>query len=240
MRSTTNGPPRMNSSYLRWLALPVVALACSSCSHSWSEAQKSQLSTVALSEPVAVPGAAQPASGIDSPNASTSVPMATGGGLIPALIGVAIDAGVEAHQKNQFEKQYAGQIEKVNANMPKGLGKKLRASTEKMLRSDEFFGPRLKDQSASRFSGELLSYRLERFHRTNDQTHLGARLTVQVRLAGADGKSLLDQPVTGTSTSSISVGELAGNPKKIDHLFDEAVANYTTTLKAVLDQKLNR
>ncbi|MCW1922248.1 hypothetical protein OKA05_06765 [Luteolibacter arcticus] len=231
----------MNSTCLRFLAAPVVALAFSSCAQSsWSEAQKSQLSTVSLSQPVVKAGAMKPVSGIDSPGASSSVPMATGGGIIPALIGTAIDAGVTAHQKSEFEKQYGQQLEKLNASLPKSLDKKLRASAEKMLRGDEFFGPRLKDSSPNRFSGELVTYGLMRFHRTNDETHLGASLSVQVKLTDASGKTLFEQPVIGRSTNSIAVGELAAQPKKVDALFDEAAANFALQLKSALDRKLNR
>jgi hypothetical protein len=230
----------MTSTPLRLLALPAIAFIFSSCSQNWTEAQKSQLSTVALSQPSVTAGAMKQASGIDSPNAATSVPMATGGGLIPALIGTAIDAGVTAHQRNQFDKQYGQQLGKVNANVPKTVEKKLRASAEKMLRSDEFFGPRLKNDSPNRFSGELTSYGLERFHRTNDETHLGASVTVLVRLNDASGKALLEQPIVARSTNSIAVGELAAQPKKVDSLFDEAAENFAVQLKAALDRKLNR
>lgn len=230
----------MNSCYLRFLALPAIALAFSSCSQNWSEAQKSQLSTVAVSQPSVKAGAMKEASGIDSPNASTSVPMATGGGLIPALIGTAIDAGVTAHQRSQFEKQYGQQLGKVNANVPKSVEKKLRASAEKMLRSDEFFGPRLKNDSPNRFSSELTSYGLERFLRTNDETHLGATVTVQVKLTDASGKVLLDTAIAARSTNSVTVGELAAQPKKVDALFDEAAETFAVRLKGILDHKLNR
>ncbi len=230
----------MKSPAVYLIACTFAALAFSSCSQSWSEAQKSQLTTVALPEPYTKAGAMKPASGIDSPGAATSVPMATGGGLLPALIGSAIDAGVTAHQSNQFEKQYGDRIGKVNASMPKNLSKKLRASAEKMLRGDEFFGPRLKETSPNRFEGELTNYGLTRFHRTNDETHLGATLSVRVGLKDPSGKSLLDQIITANSTSSIGVNELAAQPKKTEALFDEAVANFSQQLKAALDRKLNR
>ena len=230
----------MNSSSFRILALPVIAFAFSSCSQDWSEAQKSQLSTVALSQPSVRAGAMKNASGIDSPNASTTVPVATGGGALPALIGMAIDAGVTAHQSSQFEKQYGHQLGQVNASVPRTLEKKLRASAEKMLRNDEFFGPRLKNDSPNRFSGELVTYGLERFHRTDDETHLGATLTVQVKLTDASGKALLEQPIMARSNNSIKVGELAANPKKVDGLFEEAADNFAAQLKTALDRKLNR
>jgi hypothetical protein len=230
----------MKSTCLRLLTLPAIALAFSSCSQNWSEAQKSQLSTVSVSEPSVKAGAMKDASGIDSPNAATTVPMATGGGLIPALIGVAIDAGVTAHQRSQFEKQYGQQLGKVNASVPKTVDKKLRASAEKMLRGDEFFGPRLKNDSPNRFSAELTSYGLERFHRTNDETHLGAGVNVLVRLNDANGEKLLEQVIAARSTNSVAVGELAAQPKKVDALFDEAAANFALQLKTALDRKLNR
>ena len=117
--------------------------------------------------------------------------MATGGGALPALIGMAIDAGVTAHQTSQFKKQYGDKLDKVNANVPKNLSKRLRANAGDMLRKDEFFGPRLRDTSSNRFDGELISYGLGRFHRTDDETHLGATMTVRVTLKDASGKSLL-------------------------------------------------
>jgi hypothetical protein len=221
------------------LVVPVVALALASCAH-WSDAQKAKLSTVALREPVVKADALKPVDGTESPEASSKVPMATGGGALPALIGLAIDAGVTSYQSNQFQKQYGTQLEQVNAAAPRSLGKKLRARTATLLQRDSFFGSRMRDQSPSAFQLDVLSYGFKRLHRTNDETHLGATMTVKVSLTGSDQKALINRVIVGQSSSSVPVRQLAGKPKQAEALMDEAVESFAQQLQADLDSHLKR
>jgi hypothetical protein len=168
------------------------------------------------------------------------VPTATGGGLIPALIGSAIDAGVTAYQAKQFKKQYGKSIEQVNTEVPRAIGDALRASAVTALKKDEFFGPRLRTDSSNQFGGELLSYGLQRYDRKDDVTYLGAVVTLNVWLDDVSGKRLFKKSMTLKSQSSHPVEDYVGNKKLMKSVFNEAFDDFSHQFASMLDAKLGR
>jgi hypothetical protein len=221
------------------VSLPVLFLA--SCANKLSEAQKSSLTQVMVNRPAVEAGDLKPADGTDSPNASTGVPMATGGGLIPALIGTAIDAGVTAHQSSQFKKQYGAQLDQVQAQIPRNPGPDLRERAAKVLKKDEFFGSRLVESGApNQFDGDLFSYGLVRYDRSEDQTVLGLQITCDVWLTDAKSKRLFTRRLTARSTDSHTIHDYAAKPALVKKVYAQALDGFEVQFKSLLDAQLDR
>lgn len=219
--------------------LPSILLA--SCASKLSEAQKSSLTQVMVNRPAVEATDLKPADGTDSPNASTAVPIATGGGLIPALIGSAIDAGVTAHQANEFKKQYGAQLDQVQAQIPRNPGPDLRDRAAKVLKKDKFFGSRLVESGApNRFDGDLVSYGLVRYDRSEDQTVLGMTITCNVWLTDAKGKKLFTRTLTAMSEDSHTIHDYAAKPSLVKKVYAQALDGFESQFKALIDAQLDR
>jgi hypothetical protein len=219
--------------------LPFFLLA--SCASKLSEAQKSSLTQVMVNRPVVEASDLKPADGTDSPNAATTVPIATGGGLIPALIGTAIDAGVTAHQANEFKKQYGAQLDQVQAQIPRNPGPDLRDRAAKVLKKDEFFGSRLVESGApNRFDGDLVSYGLVRYDRSEDQTVLGMKITCNVWLTDAKSKKLFTRTLTAMSEDSHTIHDYAAKPSLVKKVYAQALDGFEVQFKSLIDAQLNR
>lgn len=217
------------------------ALLLASCANKLSEAQKSSLSQVMVNRPVVEASDLKPADGTDSPNASSAVPMATGGGLIPALIGTAIDAGVTAHQASEFKKQYGAQLDQVQAQIPRNPGPDLRERAGKVLKKDEFFGSRLVESGApNRFDGDLVSYGLVRYDRSEDQTSLGMQITCNVWLTDAKGKKLFTRTLTAMSEDSHTIHDYAAKPSLVKKVYDQALDGFEQAFKSMVDAQMGR
>ena len=224
----------------RHAALTIAALILSSCATKLSEKQKAAITQVSVSKPVAGPEDFHPADGTQAPGAANGVPMATGGGALPALIGLAIDSGVKAHQSSQFKKQYGAQLDEVNAAARRDIGEALRAHGTKVLKSDPFFGPKLVAQAPNRFDGELQKYGLVRFSRDDDQTYLGAQIHCVVWLSDANGKKLFTRVIVCRSKDSHTIHDYAAKKSLVNDVFKQAGENFEQQFKALLDQQLGR
>lgn len=240
-----NSHPSLNNlSFMKSICLAITTCSfvflASSCSTALTEAQKKSLTTVSISKPHVEVSDFKPVDGTDSPNAATTVPIITGGGLIPALIGSAIDAGVTSYQAKQFKEQYGKTIEQVNAEVPRAIGDALRARAVTVLKKDEFFASRLRSNSPNQFGGELLSYGLERFDRKDDVTYLGSVVSVNIWLKDASGKRLFTETINLKSKSSHPVNDYAGNKKLMKSVFSEAFDEFSSKFASILDAKMGR
>jgi hypothetical protein len=206
-----------------------------------TEAQKASLERVTVSRPAVQAEDLKPVDGSDSPGAANKVPMVTGGGIIPALIGSAIDAGVTAHQSSQFKKQYGTQIEQVQARIPRNPGSDLRERGVRVLKKDSFFGTRLTETDApNRFDGDLVSYGLVRYDRNNDQTTLGMDISCNVWLTDANSKKLFTQLIIGRSKDSYTIPEYAAKPALVDKVYLQALDSFEAQFKGMVDSQLGR
>lgn len=219
-----------------------VVLSLASCAPGkLTEAQKASLERVTVYQPVVQAEDLKPVDGSESPNAASNVPMATGGGIIPALIGSAIDAGVTAHQSSQFKKQYGAQIDQVQARIPRSPGPALRERATRVLKKDSFFGSRYTENKAgNRFDGDLVSYGLVRYDRKNDQTTLGMDISCNVWLMDANSKKLFSQLIIGRSVDSHTIHDYAAKPKLVDKVYAQALDSFESQFKGMVDSQLGR
>ncbi|WP_193214988.1 hypothetical protein [Luteolibacter marinus] len=220
--------------------LAVSTLLFCNCSSTLSEKQKAAITQVTVAKPAVGPEDFQPASGTQSPGAANGVPMATGGGALPALIGLAIDAGVTAHQASEFKKQYGAQLDEVNAAARRDIGEALRERGSKVVKNDPFFGPKLATSAPYRFDGELVRYGLVRFSRSDDQTYLGAEIVCNVWLADASGKKLFTRTTVCRSEDSHTIHDFAAKKSLVNDVFKQAADQFESQFKAILDQQLGR
>lgn len=213
----------------------------SGCKTTWSDADRASLSQVGVAPLGSKPNAYHKPDPTLSPGMATAIPVATGGGLIPALVGSAIDAKVKSNQRKAFEvtaAQHFGAIESMASSDPAEL---LRVQVERMLVLDEFFGSRFKKDAPTRFTINIERHGFVRsLYATKEAMTLVYEIVAHVELSGAKNKKLIKQLFDGQSEQAFMIDELVEQPDLVAEARLEAAESFARNLQRLLDAKLGR
>jgi hypothetical protein len=221
------------------LALCGTILTLTGCT-SLSEKQKAMLSTVSVRPYEMAECAFHKPDGTASPNASSGVPAATGGGLIPSLIGSSIDASVTSKQQKEFEKNNGQYFKKANEGVPGDIAKRLETRTIKVLNSDPFFSPRMTPESSSYFGGKILNYGLTRLTENNGNVYLEAKINLDIWLVGSNGKKMFHQLLSASSIDAYTMQQYAADKSLSERVFEQALDDFEVQLIKLTNVKLGR
>ena len=222
----------MKSKFL--LPLLIGSALLSSCSQKFSADQKAKLSTLTLSPVVQVEKAYQDPRGA-ADGTMNNVAVATGGGLIGALIG----AGTEAVQNNSFKKAEGANFARLRAISPKSVSSQVGSEVQKALKANPFTSSRLRPQSDNKVVTKINRYSLTRVGKRPDgRLLMSPQISAQVEIQGADGKSIGNWPfVTGVSSRAKTVGEWVNSPADLKRGYQEAATSVGQNFAANLAAK---
>ena len=211
----------------------------SGCATTWTDAQRAGLSTVKVATSALAKDAYQKPDAKVSPGMANSIPMATGGGLIPSLIGSAIDASVTAKQQKKYEEGNLKYFEGLRKAMAEAPTKAVDSSLRTMLTSDQFFGTRLNEDAGSAFSTEILQYGLVKSPLSpKDDVLLRVRICAKITLKLANGSTLLETTINGIAATAKHADEILADPEFFAVSAKEAANNLADQLQVLLGKKL--
>ncbi|MBX3737532.1 MAG: hypothetical protein KF715_12615 [Candidatus Didemnitutus sp.] len=222
------------------LALSVAATVFSGCATTWSEGQKAKLASIAVEPPSAPAGTYQKPDATDSPGMAQGIPQFTGGGLLPALIGSAIDASVTSKQQKKFESKdghtFPALAEALAQVPTTQLGEALRSA----LAKHEFFGSRVSDRGRARISTEIVRYGFQKspLSKSEDDILLRVRLTGRATLTTADGEILWSGVISGVASQARPAEGLASDAAFIAENIREAAEDFAQQLLVEWDIQL--
>jgi hypothetical protein len=228
-------------SVLGFPAALLLAGLLGSCGNQWSETQKANLTPVTVRQTAMASGAYHEPDATNPPGTSNTVPAATGGGLIPALIGVAIDAGVSKSQQSKFDKSdghYAGSSKQ---NVPGDLTKRFSEKFDRSLKKDAFFNGRLKQEASALIQPTIVKHGYKRVGVADDGGILMSPVVeVELLVTGSDAKILLKQNVTSPGGSPARLSEYAGSAAKARAAYDKELDSLITQIGIIWNTKLGR
>lgn len=220
------------------VSLSLVSLV-SGCKTTWSDADRSAISSVGVSPVGSLPDAYRKPDPTQSPGMATSIPVATGGGLIPALIGSAIDAKVTSKQRKEYEAtalQYFDEVELLCEEPPTG---QVRDSMVEMLRAQPFFRDLFSEEATDGFSVEITRHGLVRsFAASKERMTLSYEIVANVEFKNGRGKRLLKQVIDGASETAPLIEEIVADETLLMRLRTEAAESFARNLRVVLEAKL--
>lgn len=220
-------------------ALLLAGLLGSCGNQAWTDAQKDSLSAVTLRQTATAAEAYHEPDATNPPGASSSVPMATGGGAIPALIGLAIDAGVSKAQQSKFDKTDGHYADGSKRNIPGDLSQRFSSRLERSLKKNPFFKDRMKSGAEASIQSTIVSYGYKMVPGTDDgATLMSPAVDVELSVTGADGKSLLKQRVSSPGESPAPLRDYAGNPAKARAAFDKELDALVRQIEEILSHKI--
>lgn len=233
-------PNRLSVS-ARCLALATLLTLLAGCATNWSESEKAKLVAVKVNGSVLAKNAYQKPDAKLSPGMANTIPIVTGGGLIPSLIGSAIDAGVMAKQQRQFEGTNAQFFEQLRATLADAPIADVDSALRRMFATDDFFGTRLSDQGTSTFSTEILYYGLANSpYSQKDDIKLRLRIGTKVTLKLADGRVMFEATIEGVASTAKRAGEILADPDFYRKSAREAASSLADQLQVMLEKKLQK
>lgn len=223
----------------RGVLLCAFVVLASGCATGWSSAQKAKLSSIAITQPAIAPSSYHKPDVSLAPGYSESIPAATGGGLIPALIGSAMDSHVTARQQSEFEQSSGfrfGQIQEKCSEFP---AEELQNFVTQAMRRDAFFRARLSAEGRAKLSVSVTRHGLvrSRFSAQND-LRLCYGISGKLELRGDDGEVLLVQSIAAGSELCAEIAEFATKDGLIARARREACENLAFQIRYVLGKKL--
>ncbi|MCD8482671.1 MAG: hypothetical protein LR015_08420 [Verrucomicrobia bacterium] len=222
-----------------WVPIITLCVLLSGCRTTWTDGQKSQLSQIGVGKVETQELAYHSPDPTRTSAMVAAIPIATGGGLIPALIGSAVDATVKARQKSSYEALYGEFTEDIDllyAETPEAL---LKDKMKVFLSEHEFFASRISEEPTSFFNVEILKVGFVRSPTAkNDATDLLYEITGRVQLVLPDGKLLLNLPLSGASTLTAFPEDLASKPELVAVFKEEAVDDFILNLQKFIDARL--
>lgn len=217
----------------------IVTLLFSGCASTWSERDRTLLKTVDIAPVQVAKEAYRKPDATDSPGMANSIPTLTGGGLIPSLIGSAIDASVMAKQQKKFEASNAQHFPELATKMSVPPSVELEAALRQELTGHEFFGPRLVAGAPARFTTEILSFGLQKSPLSQkDDILLRVRIIARIDLVLPDKKVLLRSQITGVASTAAYAKDIVADPEFIAKGTAEAVKDLTWQLSVLMAPKL--
>lgn len=220
------------------LALALIAVL-SGCATTWSDQDKAQLAAVSVAQPAVVPKAYHKPDATDSPGLAQSIPVATGGGAIPSLLGSAIDAVVTARQQHKFEETNAQYFDALAKDLATPPTAELQAAINERLSTHQFFKSRLSDKNGAAFVAEIQKYGWQRSPLSKDNDILlRMRIIAKVSLKSPKGDILWTSQIAGIAASAKHAQDIVNNPDFVAIGIKEAAQDLSWQLTGQLDVKL--
>lgn len=216
------------------LLISLTSALLSSCSTKFSASQRATLNTVAVDKTTAEANAYKDPNGAATGTAN-SVAMATGGGIIGALVGHI----VEANQNRMFKDVEGKKFAKLRSISPKSVNSEVNQEITKGMKGNPFFASRLRKQSPNRLTSKVISFSLARTGNAGGVLLMSPQIVAEVKLVGADGKAIGSgwNRIIGTSTLNQPVSVYLVKPALLKRGYEEAARNLGKELSAALAKR---
>lgn len=227
----------MNKTVITLILASLVLLT--GCNTTWTTSQRSELTNVGVADISVGKDAYHKPDATQSPGMHTTITTATGGGLIPSLIGSAIDAKVMAKQRKIFESTALAHfptVEDLAGNLPTET---LKERMTHALSKHDFFSSRLSQEPTEIIKFEIIEHGYIRaFGATEENMMLAYEIAARVTLTDKKGSKLLNVLLDGISRESAKIEEIAASPELVEKQVSESIENLILNILLELDRKL--
>ena len=177
------------------------SLFLSSCATKFTEAQKTQLQTLSVSQPSVNGDAYKEPSGDADVDFSQTGAVGMQGGALGALIGQLVVEGVQAGQRASFNKAYASSIAKAKSSTPSNLSSTLREKTTYSINAIPQLKGKITPNSANQLSTQITSYGYARTGKTDGKILMTPYVSANVSLNLNGQQAMPSQSYTGYAYS---------------------------------------
>lgn len=220
-----------------FVLLTLIILPSCSSVKTLTESQRSELSNgISIVPAVIEPNSYKEPDGTASPNASTAIPLATAGGLLPALLGMFIDTAVMSSQQKAFKKENEQYFDLVKSSMP-STNDLITTTTNEIsstINSNVFFSNKIKDNSETQFIITIKNYGLTRQDKTEDIIAMAFTLGLTLELVQPNKEPIITEFFSGSSDSAYSMKEYIEKCSLLNSTIKESIKNITNQIELFL------
>jgi len=211
----------------------------SGCATGLTPEQKARLGDVTLDPIRVAPDAYQKPDATLNPDMATKIPRVTVGGLIPALIGSAIDSAVMSSQQRKFDQAHETSYDSLRSALAQPPVAQVEAAVRHALDQSVIFHHKCTEESKNRVDALIVSYGLARTYTPpQSEMRFDTRIVVEVTVTIAGGEVVLQQQFFGYSARAATLAEFVAHPELVDGCSKEAAQRIELLLLNAVDRKL--
>ena len=208
------------------------AVLLSSCSTTWTAADKAELTGVRVPAAEVAGDGFEGTRGHDAGNG----PYVQGGAIGAA--GMTLIEGIaQGVQEESFRKRYGASIDKLPGTVPKDLDRLLSDQVSRSLNQQSFFKGRVSNTSPNALQIKITSIRFQRQDVHNGDVLIAPVITGTYELRGGSGKSYLSEVAAGVGSTS-TPDRFAANPASVRTAFKVASDSFAAKVVTAINAKL--
>jgi hypothetical protein len=224
----------------RTLALGILAIAGCASSPTTPAERKAKVPEFALSSLQVSQGAYQPPDAKWSSDVQSQILKYTGGGLVPALVGAAIDKHNLAEQQRKFDEAQASLLTTLNEKASNPPTAAIEESVVRAVSANAFLAQKSRSTSNNKLEARLIRFGLAKRSKEDEaDPKMVAQVLVDLAIRNGDVLVLRLGGYSGSSSDAVPISELAKNPDQIAKLYEQAAASLGSTIANFLTRKFD-
>ena len=227
----------MKQNRINILTVILCAALFTSCASKFSVAQRDALSTVAIAKTEVDPEAYEEPYGGDEEARDNVANSSGNSGALGVLIAHAVANGIAGTQNSIFHKKNVSYFPTIQRNSPSNLNVMVYDGLQRAMRTDHFFGPRLRKSSGNIVTSTVTSYNLKRVSKEGDELLFSPRVYVDFALKDEAGKELFATTCQGVGGSPARISEYANGPSKLKAGYYQATNNAADAFMIAIAKK---
>lgn len=173
-----------------------------------------------------------------SSDVQSTITKYTGGGLIPALVGAAVDNHILTEQQKRFDQSQAASLSVINEparNPPVAV---VENAVMRAVRANEFLAKKIREKAKCAFETKIVRFGLAKRNKEEEpDPMMAAQILVDLTIRGGDGAVIHIGGYSGSSSSALPMSTLVKNPDVISKLYGEAADSLRDVLTGFLKRK---
>jgi hypothetical protein len=222
------------------IAASISWLAAGCASTGLTATQRAKFEKVALEPARTSSDAYQKPDPARSPDMARKIPQYTLGGLIPLLIGKAIDEASRASQREKFEGKHPNAVKEAAARLSASPGDAITTQLRGALGERSFFRDRLSPSAETKMAIAVTRYGLVlEFAKDDDNPKLIYSLAADLTVTAKDGEQLFATTAFGYSADGREIEAWLNDREFSDKSIGDAVGAVVRRLVEALDTRLS-
>lgn len=232
--------PKMKNALIKSICGLLATLIIAGCASSSStpEARRGKVPEFAFSPVLVASNAYHPPDAKWSSDVQSTITKYTGGGLIPALVGAAVDKHILSEQQEKFDKGQAPLLATINERASIPPSEVVEKAVMNAMMSNGFLATKVREKAKDVLEIKIVRFGLaKRNNEEESDPMMAAQILVDLTIRTGAASLLHIGGYSGSSADSIPISALAKDPEVIIKLYGEAADSLRDVLTSFLKRK---
>jgi len=233
----------MKTILVRAIMAPLVVLGIAGCASPSStvESRRAKIPEFALSPALTAPDAYHTPDAKWSSDVQSTILKYTGGGLIPALVGSAVDKHILNEQQARFDESQAAALPAINERASRPPAAVVENAVRSAARANGFLATKIRDQAKCVLEIKIVRFGLAKRNKEEDaDPMMVAQILVDLTIRAGDTTFIHLGGFSGASNKALRMSTLAKNPEVIADLYRAAADSLRDLLTTIFQTKYDQ